>query len=167
MRRSSVLLVAAAAALLPVPAASAHGSPPSEGTPETCPAPDVVAQYHPDRLSLYVTLPTTGCPTREQGEFSLQAWVSRVDEHTGEGHGRVVPCGPFSDSNADADPPDRWDTCELDMVLPHPNPEAAYYDIEVTYPGAAGEETIESHSFCTTGDDGAYCVAADTPAEDA
>ena len=162
MRRFLVLLVAAFAALSPIPAASAHSAPPSEETPEACPQPEVVAQYHPDRMSLYVTLPTAGCPTREHGDFSLQAWVSRVDEHTGEGHGRVVPCGPFpSSSDAGADSPDRWDTCELDMVLPHPNPEAAYYDIEITYPGADGEETIESHSFCTTGDDGAYCVAAD------
>jgi len=161
MRRFPVLLVAAVAALSPIPAASAHGSPPAEETPAACPAPDVVAQYHPDRLSLFVTLPTTGCPTREQGNFSLQAWVSRVDEHTGAGHGRVVPCGPFSSSDAAVDSPGRWDTCELDMVLPHPDPEAAYYDIAVTYPGAEGEETLESHSFCRTGDDGAFCVEAE------
>lgn len=172
MRRSSVLLVAATAALFPVPAAYAHDLEPADDSQSACPAPDVVAQYHPDRLSLYVTLPTAGCPTREKGDFSLQAWVSRVDEHTGEGHGRVVPCGPFSSSSssssdhAGADSPDRWDTCELDIVLPHPSPEAAHYDIAITYPGADGEETIESHSFCTTGDDGAFCVAAEPRAEE-
>ena len=167
MRRFPVLLVAAAAALSPAPAASAHGAPPPEERETSCAAPDVVARYHPDRLSLYVVLSTTGCPTREQGDFSLQAWVDRVDEHTGEGHGRVVPCGPFSDSHAEADPPGRWDTCELDLSIAHPNPEAAYYDLAVTYPGVDGEETLESHSFCRTGDDGAFCVEADAGREDA
>jgi hypothetical protein len=162
MRRYWVLLVAAVAALFPVPAASAHGSPSSQDTPESCPPPEVVAQYHPDRFSVYVTLPLAGCPTRGNGGSSLSVWLDRVDEHTGEGHGRVVSCGPFSSSpGADTDSSTRADTCELDLVIPHPSPEEAYYDLAVTYPGADGEETLESHSFCTTGDDGAYCVEAD------
>ena len=36
------------------------------------------------------------------------------------------------------------------MALPHPSPEAAYCDLEVTYPGADGEETVEFHSFCSS-----------------
>jgi hypothetical protein len=162
MRRSLVLLVAAVAALGPVPAASAHDAP-AEQVPAACPPPDVVAQYHPDRMSVYVSLPTTGCPTRENGEFSLQLWLDRVDKHTGEGHGRVVPCGWFRPSSgADVDPSAApSDTCELDMWIGHPSPEAAHYDLAVTYPGADGEETLEYHSFCTSDDNGAFCVDAD------
>jgi hypothetical protein len=118
-----------------------------------------VQRYHPDRFSVSVTLPATGCPTRENGMFHMSMWLSRVDEHAGEGHGRVVSCGPFPSSSTGG--MDRWYACELDEAFPHPSPEAASYDVEVTYPGADGEETVEFHSHCTTGDDGAFCVAAE------
>ena len=166
MRRFPVLLVAAVAALSPVSAASARSSPSSEEMPEACPAPDMLAKYDADRFAVWVSLPTQGCPTRENGDFYMSLWLDRVDEHTGEGHGRVVPCGPFdSSSDAGADTPDRWDTCELDMWIGHPSPEAASYDLTVTFPGADGEETLEFHWFCTTGDDGVFCSDADGHSE--
>ena len=160
MRRFPVLLVAAAAAFLPVPPASAHGAPPAEATPANCPPPDLVARYDPDRLSLFVSLPATGCPARE-GEFSMSAWIDRTEGQYTEGHGQVVGCGPYPGSAPQANGFDRVQTCELDMSMLHPDPEGAWYDIAVTFPGAAGTETVEGRSFCTSGPDGAYCTEGD------
>lgn len=158
MRRSSVLLVAAVAALSPIPGASAHDSPPVEDAPASCPPPDVVQDYDTERFSVVVTLPATGCPARENRAFSLSAWVSRIDEHVGEGHGRVVGCGPFRSSDTDAGAPARSYACELDAAIPHPSPEAAHYEVEVTYPGADGEgETVTSESFCVSNEAGTSC----------
>lgn len=161
MRRFPALLVAAVAALSPVPAASAHEPPPSDEAPESCPPPDVVARYHPDRYSVYVMLPATGCPAREGREFSLSGWLDRTAGQTTEGYGQVTGCGPFEPSDADPDGPGDANGCVLEMSLDHPSPEAAYYDLSVTYPGADGKETVESHSFCQTGPDGAFCTKAE------
>jgi len=157
MRRVSVFLVAAVAALYPLPA-SAHGSPPSEDASASCPPPDVFQDYDTERFSVFVTLPTIGCPARENRAFSLSAWVSRVDEKKGEGHGRVVGCGPFRSSD-DMDPDEvRTYSCEVEVSLVHPAVEAADYEVEVTYPGAdRNTETITFDSFCVSNEAGTSC----------
>jgi hypothetical protein len=158
MRRVSVLLVAAVAALSPLPAASAHGAPPAEDASASCPPPDVVQDYDTERFSVFVTLPAIGCPARENRPFSLSAWVSRVDEKTGEGTGRMVNCGPFQSSD-DMDPDEvRTYSCEIALSLVHPAVEAADYEVEVTYPGADRNlETITFESFCVSNDAGTSC----------
>jgi hypothetical protein len=157
MRKLPVLLVAALAALSPISAASAHGSPTADEAAANCAPPDIVAQYHPDHMSLHVTLSAAGCPTRENRDFSMSAWLDRTEGRYTEGYGQVVACGPYPASDAARRPQDRIYVCELHMARDHPSPESASYDISVHFPGADGEETVESHSFCTTGDDGAYC----------
>ena len=161
MRRFPVLLVAAVAALSPIPVASAHGSPPPEEAPEGCVPPDVVAQYHPDHMSLHVALPVTGCPARENREFSMTAWLSRTEGQFTQAEGQVVGCGPFTSSDPADHTLDRFSLCEFDMTMGHPSPEATWYAIDVTYPGADGDETVSFRSFCTTSDDGAFCTEDD------
>lgn len=159
MRRSPGFLVAAAAALCLTPPAFAHSTAvASQKVADACPAPEVATDYDAERFSVYATLRASGCPAREHREFSFSAWLNRVDETTGEGHGRVVGCGPFqSGSDMSPEEPARTYRCEVELSLLHPAVEAAHYDVHVTYPGPDGDESVSFDSFCVSSEEGTSC----------
>jgi hypothetical protein len=153
------LLVAAVAALCLTPPAFAHSTAAaSQKAADACPAPEVTSDYDGERFSVHATLLASGCAAREHRQFSLSGWVSRVDDTTGEGHGRVVGCGPFQSSDdMDPDAPPRTYSCDIDLSVEHPAVERAQYEVEVTYPGADGDETVTFDSFCVSSEEGTSC----------
>ena len=146
MLRPALLLVAAAAAVFVPSAAAAGDAPPAEREVSACPAPAVIHEYRPRSFRIQASLEATGCPAREERQFTLSAFISRVDESGGEGHGRAVVCGPFRASD-DIDEGRRY-SCDVDLAVAHPRVEAAHYQVEVTYPGGDGEETFGFELFC-------------------
>ena len=106
-----------------------------------------------------MSLPASGCHSREHRIFTLSAMISRLDN----GGGRdvtdwSVDCGPFraaSDFEPGAEAPQYF--CDLGVALDHPPVETAQYDVEVTYPGAAAERATRLFSFCTSDGETATC----------
>jgi hypothetical protein len=152
MRRFRLLLVAATTALIVVPISTAGADPTPHGEPEaSCPAPDVTTDYDTSRFAVQATLLASGCPARERRWFPFTVFVSREDGSSGEGHGRMTMCGPFrSAAERKADEAPSASACEVDTVFDHPPVETARYDVEVTYPGAGGDETLSRAFTCVS-----------------
>jgi hypothetical protein len=141
------------------PSASAHTDDPAD-TP-VCPDPQVqVSDYDTERFVASATLLASGCPAREQRQFPLWLSVTRYEETSAHGVARGVLCGPFrSSSEGEA----RRYSCDVDLALDHPEVEAATYQVEVSYPGADGDETMAFEVFCVS-EDGSYgCELQDDP----
>lgn len=160
MRRFPLLLVAATTALTVVPISSAVADPAPHGEPESnCPAPEVATDYGTSQFAVLATLTASGCPARENRWFPLTVFVSREDGSSGEGHGRMTMCGPFR-SAADRGAGEAPATygCDVDMTVDHPPVETARYDVEVTYPGTGGDETLNIAFTCVSAGSTASCT---------
>ena len=169
MRRFPVLLVAAFAALTVVPSVALADPPNDSGqAPDPCPVPEITHDYDAACFTVAATLLASGCPSREHRDFGFSAFITRHDGSTAGGHGRNVSCGPFR-SGSDIGPgePPHTYRCDIDVAMDHPSTEAAQYRVEVTYPGADGDETMAFESFCESNAAGTSCEEAYRPAEPA
>jgi hypothetical protein len=94
---------------------------------------------------VHVSLPASGCASREHREFELPTEVIRMDNHGG----RYVSywgttCGPFR-SAEDFEPGDSAPeySSELSVAVDHPKVENAQYDIEIsTLASAVGRRVV-------------------------
>ena len=156
MRRSVLLLVALPPASVPSALAA------TEKTPErqsVCRVPDIDLDYDTERFTVHVSLPASGCASREDTEFVLSATIARLDNNWGRDVvDRSVVCGPFRSAD-DAEPAggEPNDACQLYLTVDHPEVENAQYDVDVSYPGAAGERTTSVFTFCTSDGKTASC----------
>ena len=82
MLRPPLLLVAAAGLFVPS-AALAHDAPSADPPAAACPTPAVIHEYRPRSFRIQASLEATGCPAREERQFTLSAFISRVDESGG------------------------------------------------------------------------------------
>jgi hypothetical protein len=160
------LLVAALAAIPSI----ALADPPADGGPggNPCPVPEITHDYDAGHFTVHATLLASGCRAREHREFGFSAFITRHDGSTAEGHGRNVSCGPFrSASDMGPGEPTHTYSRNVEIAMDHPSTEAAQYQVEVTYPGADGEETMAFESFCESNADGTSCEEGYHPAEPA
>lgn len=153
MRRPVAIALSLAVNILFAAAPAAADN--SSDVVEACPAPEVVRDYDTDRFAVAVTLVATGCPQREERQFSLWVSVTRRDNTQAHGSTRGVVCGPFP-AASDTETQRRY-SCDADVAVDHPPFEAAHYRVEVTYPGAHGEEVSVVESFCISDGAGARC----------
>lgn len=124
-----------------------------------CRVPDVSLDYDTAVFTAVVSLPVTGCHSREHGIFILSASISRLDPEGGRHVAdRSVECGPFRPAD-DVEPGDAKPnyTCDLAVGLDHPEVETVQYDVEVSYPGAAATRTMRLFAFCTSDGNTASC----------
>lgn len=151
------VLLAAAMPLLFAPAASAGEQRPDRES--ECRVPDIDLSYDTETFTAMVSLPASGCPSREHTQFDLSASISRLDNEGGRDLvERTATCGPFrsaDDFESDQTPPQYY--CNLAVFLDHPPVENAQYDVNVSYPGAAAERTMSVFRFCTSDGDTAAC----------
>lgn len=157
MRRtlSVAVSLAFASTLLATSPASAGPAEPPPHSPE-CPAPVMVEHYGRDVFAVSVSLLASGCPEREERQFSLWLSVSRYDDMSARGATRAVLCGPFPPSSASYEP---TYSCEVDLGVDHPQVEEATYFIDVTYPAPEGQETFGYELVCVSDQTGAACHA--------
>lgn len=155
MRRTVLLLCAAVPLLLAPPAVAADTKAERESV---CRVPDVELTYDTETLTTLVTLPVSGCKTREHSQFILSASISRLDHEGGRDViERSGMCGPFRSADDFEDGKGPQYTCTMALWLDHPDVETAQYDVEVTYPGAAAERTMRLFTFCTSDGTDASC----------
>jgi hypothetical protein len=152
-----LLLLSAAVPLLFAPSAFA-GDKPAERE-SVCRVPDIDLTYDTETFTALVSLPASGCTSREHRQFVLSASISRLDHEGGRDVvERSAMCGPFrsaSDFESAGEAPQYF--CDLAVFLDHPELESAQYDVEVTYPGAAAERTTSVFTFCTSDGNTAPC----------
>jgi hypothetical protein len=152
--RRSVLLLAAAVPLVLTPPALADG----KNTERPCQVPDIELSYDTETFTTMVSLPASGCASREHTQFVLSASISRLDNGGGRDVvERSAMCGPFRsvDDFDDGEAPRYF--CNLAVFLDHPPVETAQYDVDVTYPGAGGERTTNVFTFCSSDGETATC----------
>jgi len=160
-----VLLLLAAVPLVVGPASAGHAEGSGGGSP--CPVPTVDTHYDPRQLAVQVSLPASGCPTREHRVFDLDTAVTRMDNNgSRDVNGRSTSCGPYR-SAADAGPgaPAPRYSCDLALAVDHPQVEAAQYDVDITYPGDRGDRTWDMVLFCRSQGGNAGCETNAPPAE--
>jgi hypothetical protein len=155
--RKLALLAAAVPLLVGPPALAADKK---TEHPSVCRAPEIDLEYDTATFTVVVTLPASGCKTREHTMFTLSAAISRVGDQDGRDlTERSATCGPFRSSddfdNGEAQPEY---SCNLAVFLSHPEVESAKYDVDVTYPAASGDEqTTSVFTFCTSYGQTATC----------
>ena len=155
-----LVLLAAAVPLLCSPAALATDDEKAEPK-SVCRAPDVALDYDAQTFSAVVSLPATGCASREHTIFDLSAVITRVD-NSGQSRDfteRSMTCGPFrsaADRESHEAPAQYF--CDLALFLPHPELETAQYTVDVTYPAASGDpRTMSVFTVCTSDAETAVC----------
>jgi hypothetical protein len=124
-----------------------------------CRVPDIDLTYDTETFTALVSLPASGCASREHRQFVLSASISRLDHEGGRDVvERSAVCGPFR-SAEDFESPEEAPRylCNLAVLLDHPQVEAAQYDVDVSYPGAGGERTTSVFTFCTSDGTTASC----------
>ena len=152
-----LVLLAAAVPLLFAPTAVA-----AERKPElqsVCRVPEVELSYDTEIFTALVSLPVSGCQSRENRIFSLSASISRWDPEGGRDMTeRFVHCGPFRPAD-DVEPGKKppGSSCDLGLFLPHPQMETARYDVDVTYPAAGAQQTMRLFTSCTSDGKTASC----------
>lgn len=159
MRKLALLVAADTVAVVPFfgPGVLAHGR--GSGHRPVCPVPTVTTDYNVGQLTVHVAPPAGRCAARQRRVFDLGVAVTRMDNHASHDTPRsATSCGPFPSAGA-VDP--RY-SCGLGMAVDHPPVEAAQYVIDVTYPGAAGDETAHAVVFCRSGSGKAACEQLDT-----
>ena len=126
-----------------------------------CRAPDIDLAYDARTFSAVVSLPATGCASREHTIFTVGAVITRV-ESSADGRDvteRWMACGPFrsaADRANDEAPAEYF--CDLGLSLPHPEVETAQYTVDVTYPAASGDpQTMSVFTFCTSDGETTSC----------
>jgi hypothetical protein len=155
------LVLLAAVPLLLSPAALAADREPAE-RPSVCRMPFTDIRYDPETFTYLVVLPIDGCRSREERTFVLSASISRSETFDGQGDRdmieRSVICGPYPAGNAHSQNGSIPATCDLAVWLGHPLEEdGVRYDVDVTFPGAAGQRSMREFTFCTSNADAATC----------
>ncbi len=159
-----VLLVLAAVPLALGPSAVAHANPSDGGS--QCQTPNVDMQYDVAQFTFAVSLPASGCATREHRMFDLDTDITRMDNNGSHDETEwSTTCGPFR-SAADAGPGDPAPqySCDLSVSFDHPNVEVAQYDVEITYP-AMGDRTMSAVYFCRSDGNNTACEVNAPPTE--
>ena len=153
-----LLLLTAAVPLLFAPPALANER--NAERASVCRVPDVELNYDTQTFTAVVFLPASGCRSREHRQFTLTASIARLDNQGGRDVvERTTVCGPFrsADEFEPGYAPPQY-SCNLAVFLDHPEMEQGIqYDVEVTYPGAAAERTMQLFTFCTSDAERAYC----------
>ena len=149
--RAIVAAALATCTLTVLPAAAVTAAEPAPDN--SCPAPRISDSYDPAERIVQVSLPATGCPTREIRRFPLSLRIERSDWSGSDGADRTVLCGPFRSGVEEG----TTYSCEVELILAHPPEDEAEYAITVAYPGIDGEETATYKSVCTTDDQTAEC----------
>ena len=151
-------LLAAAVPLIVGPPALAGDKKPQR--PSVCRAPEIDLDYDTSTFTAVVTLPASGCKSREHTMFNLSAAISRVvDQDARDVTERSATCGPFRSAD-DLEPGEARSeySCNLALFLSHPEVESAKYSVDVTYPAASGDEqTTSVFTFCTSDAETATC----------
>ena len=151
-----LVLLAAAAPLLLAPSAVAADT--KAERESICRVPDVELSYDTETFTTLVSLPVSGCKSREHTQFILSASISRVDNDGGRDViERSAMCGPFRSADDFEDGKAPQYSCNLALWLDHSTVETAQYDVEVTYPGAAAERAMRLFTFCTSDGTDASC----------
>ena len=125
-----------------------------------CRAPEIDLEYDTATFTAVVTLPASGCKSRESTMFTLSAAISRVDDEDGRDLvERSATCGPFRSAEDFDHGEGRSEySCNLALFLSHPEVESAKYEVDVTYPAASGDEqTTSVFTFCTSDGQTATC----------
>ena len=154
--RKLVLLISAVPLLLAPTAVAAQQQPESESV---CPVPDIDLYYDPYTFGARVSLPASGCASRENRQFMVSTSISRLDHEGGRDVvDRSVMCGPYRSAD-DTEPGDTAAqySCDTHLFLDHPEVEDAQYDVDITYPGAKAERTTSLFTFCTSDGQTASC----------
>ena len=153
--RKLVLLAVAVSLLLAPSAAAAEKKVERESV---CRVPDVELSYDTETFTTLVSLPVSGCKSREHTQFMVSAAISRLDHDGGRDViERSATCGPFRSASDFEDGNAPQYSCNLALWLDHPKVENSQYDVEVTYPGAAAERTMRLFAFCTSDGTDASC----------
>ena len=159
MRKVPLVLAALPLVLAPLTASPALARDDASGAGSGCAIPKVDTQYDVHQLSVFVSLPASGCAAREHSMFDLDTTVTRMDNHgSHDVTERSTTCGPFrsADDMEPGYPPSSY-SCELSIAVDHSKVEAAQYDIDVTYPGDSGERNMTQVLFCRSDSDHASC----------
>jgi len=148
--RKCLLLVAAVPLILAPPAFA--GDKKKAERPSVCRAPDIDLGYDVETFTASVSLPASGCRTREHTMFELSVAISRIENHGADRDlvQRSTVCGPFrsADDFEESDAPEYF--CNLAVFLAHPETETAEYSVDVTYPAASDTQTMSVFTFCTS-----------------
>lgn len=110
-------------------------------------------------FSVHVSLPASGCASREHRQFLVSASMSRMDHDGGRRDvDRSVMCGPFrSAAGTEAgDAPPAY-SCDLAVSVDHPEVESSQYDVDVSFPGATAQRSATLVAFCTSDGETATC----------
>ena len=159
VRPSPLALVSVLAAVPVFVGAAALAGDKTPGDSPVCRAPDIDLGYDTETFTAGVTLAVSGCASREHTMFVLSASISRLDN---EGRRDLVErsaiCGPFrsADDFEDGDAPQYF--CDLAVFLDYPDEHDARYDVDVSYPAAAGDQrTTSVFTVCTSDGKSAFC----------
>ena len=154
--RKLALLICAVPLLLAPTAVAAEQQPERESA---CRVPDIDLYYDPYTFGARVSVPASGCASRENRRFMVSTSISRLDHEGGRDVvDRSVMCGPYrsTDDTDPGDTPPQY-ACDMHLFLDHPEIENAQYDVNVTYPGADAERTTSLFRFCTSDGQTASC----------
>ena len=115
------VLLAAAVPLLLAPTALAADKEPAEGQ-SIRRVPDIGLSYDTETFAAVVSLPVSGCLSREHTQFILSASISRRDHEGGRDPDRTVAmCGPFrsaDDFEDSQEPPQYFCNLGLSSTIP-------------------------------------------------
>ena len=104
MRKVPLVLAALPLVLAPLTASPALAGDNASGAGAGCAIPKVATQYDAHRLTVFVSLPATGCAAREHSIFDLDMTVTRMANHwSHDVSDWTTTCGPFR-SAGDAEP---------------------------------------------------------------
>jgi len=159
VRKVPLVLAALPLVLVPLTASPALAGNDASGAGSGCAIPKVATQYDAHQLTVFVSLPASGCAAREHRIFDLDMTVTRMANHwSHDVSDWTTTCGPFRSAD-DAEPgyPPGQYSCNLSAALDHPNVEVAQYNVDLTYPGASGERTVTAVAFCRSDADNASC----------
>ncbi len=81
MRKVPLVLAALPLVLAPLTASPALAGDNASGAGAGCAIPKVATQYDAHRLTVFVSLPATGCAAREHSIFDLDMTVTRMANH--------------------------------------------------------------------------------------
>ena len=155
--RRCLLLVAAVPLLFAPPVFAGDEGNQERGSP--CRVPGIDLYYDTFTFGAEVSLPATGCASREHSQFVLSTTISRLDNRGGRNVvDRSVMCGPFrsADDMEPGDAPPRY-SCDMHLFLDHPEVEDARYDVDVSYPGASAQRSTRVFTYCISDGRTASC----------
>lgn len=155
--RKVILLAAAVPLILAPPALADTGEAKAESV---CQEPKIDLGYDVKTFSANVSLPASGCASREYRIFTLGVAIARLDHHGGRDETEwSVDYGPFRAASdmAPGEVAPQY-SCDLDVAWDHLKVEEdVQYDVTVSYPGAGMDHTASVFTFCTSDGKTASC----------